>query len=91
MQKAFYNIGEMAAILGLTVAAIYGHLTRKNFAAVPPPVYLGRRLAWPVEVTDAWVQEKISVATAKAQATQAAQNGPRRVGRPTKAEAKARR
>ncbi len=87
MRKAFYNIGEMAAILGLTVAAIYGHLTRKNFEAVPPPVYLGRRLAWPVDVADAWIQKKVESALLKAQSVPSA---PRKIGRPTKAEAKAR-
>jgi hypothetical protein len=72
----------------LTVAAIYGHLTRKNFEAVPPPVYLGRRLAWPVDVADAWIQKKIESALLKAQSVPSA---PRKIGRPTKAEAKARK
>jgi predicted DNA-binding transcriptional regulator AlpA len=88
MHKAFYTISEMAAILGLTVAAIYGHLSRKNFDAVPPPVYLGRRLAWPVEVTEAWIQRKVEAAVTRAQSVETV---PRKIGRPAKAETRARR
>lgn len=83
MIKAFYNINEMAAILGMTVASIYGHLARKNFDAVPPPVYLGRRLAWPTETSDAWIKNKIEKSLTKMENKQ---NTPHKKGRPTKAE-----
>lgn len=48
MQKLL-NIGELADFLGFTVAAVSAHLHRKNWDAVPKPIKLGRRLAWPVE------------------------------------------
>jgi predicted DNA-binding transcriptional regulator AlpA len=88
LQKAFYNISEMAAMLGLTVASIQAHLYRKNYEAVPPPVHLGRRLAWPVETTEAWVRLRTESVLSRFPAPE---NIKRRVGRPTKAESRARR
>lgn len=76
-----YNINELSIILGFTVAAIHGHLARKNFEAVPPPIKLGRRLAWPKEVLDEWLQEKVEEAAADA--TQFSSEKRRR-GRPRK-------
>ena len=88
MQKAFYNISEMAAILGLTPAAIYAHLSRKNFEAVPPPVYLGRRLAWPVMPSEEWIAQKVESVINCASQTK---NVPHKIGRPTKVEANKRK
>ena len=88
MQKAFYNISEMAAMLGLTVASIQAHLYRKNYEAVPPPVHLGRRLAWPSEATEAWVRRRTETALSKLPALETVK---RPVGRPTKAESRAQR
>jgi len=88
MQKAFYNISEMAAMLGLTVSAIHGHLSRKNYSAVPPPIHLGRRLAWPAEVTETWVRQRSEAALTKMTNPEPE---PRRIGRPTKAELRARK
>ena len=91
VQKRFYNIQELATILGKTVAAIHGHLARKQFDAVPPPMHLGRRLAWLVEYVDAWIEAKADKAAAQAEAyLPSAQNSLKRHGRPTKAEVKAR-
>ncbi len=59
MEQKFYTINEMASILGLTVSAIHGHLNRGNYDAVPSPIRLGRRLAWPVQLVDEWLQAKI--------------------------------
>ena len=58
VQKRFYNIEELSIILGQTIAAVHGHLSRKQFDAVPPPMKLGRRLAWLVESVDAWIEQK---------------------------------
>jgi len=93
VQKRFYNIEELATILGKTVAAIHGHLARKQFDAVPPPMRLGRRLAWLVEYVDAWIEAKAVKAAAQAEESMRGlstkiQTGKR--GRPTKAEVKAR-
>ena len=44
VQKKFYNIEELSTILGKSLAAVHGHLARKQFDAVPPPMKLGRRL-----------------------------------------------
>ncbi len=81
MQKAFYNINEMAAKLGMTAAAIYAHLSRKNFEAVPPPVYLGRRLAWPVVPSEEWIARKSETV-----ANYGDNCKPHKLGRPPKAE-----
>jgi len=56
--QRFYNISELSIILGKSIASIHGHLARKQFDAVPPPIKLGRRLAWPVDGVDAWIAEK---------------------------------
>ena len=88
MQKAFYNISEMAAMLGLTVSSIHGHLSRKNYSAVPPPIHLGRRLAWPAEMTETWIRQRTEAALNK---MAGAASEPRKIGRPTKAEIRARK
>lgn len=62
MQKRLYNINELAELLGFTVPAIHAQLARKNFEAVPPPIKLGRRLAWPVELLEEWLASKIAKA-----------------------------
>ena len=62
MRKRLYNINELAEILGFTVPAIHAQLARKNYEAVPPPIKLGRRLAWPEELLEEWLAEKIAKA-----------------------------
>lgn len=92
MQRRFYYIEDMATILGKSIAGIYGHLARKQYDAVPPPMKLGRRLAWLVEGVEEWVNAK--VATAKFEAEKYGefmQAPPRRRGRPTKLEERQRR
>jgi predicted DNA-binding transcriptional regulator AlpA len=93
VQKRFYNIQELATILGKSVAAIHGHLSRKQFDAVPPPMRLGRRLAWLVEYVDDWIEAKADKAIAQAERCMGSefsvQIHARRRGRPTKAEVKA--
>lgn len=61
MSKLMYNVSELSAILGFTVSAIHAHLARKNFDAVPPPIRLGRRLAWPVESVNQWLDAKLKI------------------------------
>jgi len=68
VRKRFYTIDEVATILGKTTPAIHGHLARKQFDAVPPPLKLGRRLAWLVDSVEAWIEEKARQADAKAKA-----------------------
>lgn len=93
VQKRFYNIEEMSIILGKTIAAVHGHLSRRQFDAVPRPMKLGRRLAWLVESVEAWIEAKAQAAVDDAEnvknriSTPAA---PKR-GRPTKVEARAKR
>lgn len=89
--KKFYNIEEMSAILGKSIASIYGHLARKQFDAVPPPMKLGRRLAWLVSGVDEWVDSKLKQTAAQLAAHEAHMKAtPKKRGRPTKAEAKER-
>ena len=89
VEKQFYNISELSIIFGKTVASIHGHLARKQFDAVPPPIKLGRRLAWPVNEVDAWIADKATRANEKAtgQCNSAKQPAKRR-GRPRKSERK---
>lgn len=39
-----------------------GTLPVSRFDAVPPPLKLGRRLAWQVESVDAWIDAKVAEA-----------------------------
>ena len=91
VQKRFYNIEEVSTILGKSIAAVHGHLARKQFDAVPPPMRLGRRLAWLVESVDAWIEQKALQAVAQSEEYHNfMQATPKKRGRPTKAELKAR-
>lgn len=91
VQKRFYNIEELATILGKSIAAIHGHLARKQFDAVPPPLKLGRRLAWQVESVEEWIDAKVAQANRQvADHQEFMQSPPRKRGRPTKAETKLR-
>ena len=91
VQKRFYNIDELATILGKSIAAIHGHLARKQFDAVPPPLKLGRRLAWQVESVDAWIEAKVAEAYQHITAQQEFMQAPaKKRGRPTKTETKLR-
>jgi len=92
VQKRFYNIEELATILGKSIAAVHGHLARKQFDAVPPPMKLGRRLAWLVDAVDDWIDGKAAQAAAQVgEYREFVQAPARRRGRPTKAETKAKR
>ena len=90
--KKFYNIEEMSEMLGKTIASIYGHLARKQWDAVPPPMKLGRRLAWLVEGVDNWIADKSRQAEAMRERyyMEVLNAQPRKRGRPTKAEVRAR-
>ncbi len=91
VQKRFYNIEELSTILGKSIAAVHGHLARKQFDAVPPPMKLGRRLAWLVESVDAWIEQKALHAAAQSEEYKSfMQSTPKKCGRPTKVEVKAR-
>jgi predicted DNA-binding transcriptional regulator AlpA len=91
VQKRSYNIQELATILGKSVSAIHGHLARKQFDAVPPPMRLGRRLAWLVESVDGWIDAKAAQAVVQAEEYRIVMRVPaKRRGRPTKIEVKAR-
>ena len=91
-EKRFYNITDMSEILGKTISAIYGHLARHQYDAVPVPMNLGRRLAWLVEAVDSWIKAKAAQAEAQAEAHRAFMQAPaKRRGRPTKAEMRAKR
>ncbi|BDQ37270.1 hypothetical protein SYK_16300 [Pseudodesulfovibrio nedwellii] len=53
------NIYEFAELLGTTSAAIRSHWQRRNFDAIPRPIHLGRRLGWPMQIVEDWLQKKI--------------------------------
>lgn len=82
MSKLLYNVSELSAILGFTVSAIHAHLARRHYDAVPPPIRLGRRLAWPVDSVNQWLDAKLQAATTHSSARD---DQPRPgVGRPRK-------
>ncbi|MDR1397681.1 MAG: hypothetical protein LBJ14_08120 [Desulfarculales bacterium] len=90
--KRFYNIDEMSTILGKSISAIHGHLARRQYDAVPPPMKLGRRLAWLVEMVDKWIADKVAHAEAQAEIhKEFMQTPPKRKGRPTKTGKKTKR
>lgn len=52
---------DLARRLGLTEAAVRGHLRRGNFTAVPKPFRLGqRRLAWRLTDYETWLAKRAS-------------------------------
>ncbi len=86
-ERRFYYIEDMSAILGKSAMAIHGHLARKQYDAVPPPMRLGRRLVWLVEAVDEWISIKVADAKAEVERHKEFMNAPpRRRGRPTKTE-----
>jgi predicted DNA-binding transcriptional regulator AlpA len=90
--QRFYYLEDMSALLGKSVLAIYGHLSRKQYDAVPPPMKLGRRLVWLVEMVDEWINAKVACAKYELEKQmKELQAAPRRRGRPTKAEARKKR
>ena len=91
LQKKFYNIEEMSVLLGKTISSIYGHLARRDFHAVPPPMKLGRRLAWAVSSVESWVDEKMKEVEEERKAYERQfAVGIRKRGRPRKTEARKR-
>lgn len=89
VEKRFYNIEELSTILGKSIASVHAHLARKQFDAVPPPIKLGRRLAWVVDAVEAWIAQKVNQAQPQVEIHVPTQ--PRKRGRPTKAEAMAKK
>lgn len=64
MEKLVYNIDELACALGFkSVGAVYKHVHRKNWEAIPPPVRLGSRLVWPCEKVKTWLNAKNDAGT----------------------------
>ncbi len=90
MQKKFYFVTELSEILGISVASIQAHLARKRFDSVPAPVKLGRRLAWPVAVVDAFIEDKIKACQKLQEVRPEPISLPlvplKKIGRPTKRE-----
>jgi predicted DNA-binding transcriptional regulator AlpA len=90
--QRFYYIEEMSEILGKSAVAIHGHLGRRQYDAVPPPVRLGRRLAWVVEAVDEWIDSKVANAKIELQKqAEQIQAPPKKRGRPTKIELRKRK
>ena len=58
MQQAVMYVRELSVYLGLSETAIRAHLCRKNYCAVPKPIYLGHRIAWRKEDVDQWLYYK---------------------------------
>jgi predicted DNA-binding transcriptional regulator AlpA len=85
--QRFYYIEDMAKLLGKSAVSIHGHLARKQYDAVPPPMRLGRRLVWLVEAVDEWINIKVELAREELrEQMKTIQATPKKRGRPTKAE-----
>lgn len=67
VQQRFYNIEEIAKILGKSISSVHSLLARKQFDAVPPAMKLGRRLAWLVASVDDWIEQKALQASAQSE------------------------
>jgi len=67
MEKLVYNIDELACALGFkSVGAVYKHVHRQNWDAIPPPVRLGSRLVWPCDKVKTWLNAKTDAGIEKA-------------------------
>jgi predicted DNA-binding transcriptional regulator AlpA len=53
------NVEQLSHLLGLSCASIRSHWQRRNFEAIPRPVHFGRRLGWPVQIVEEWLQKRI--------------------------------
>ena len=59
MSHRVLNVYELAELLGTTSAAIRSHWQRRNFDAIPRPIHFGRRLGWPMQTVEEWLQKRI--------------------------------
>nr|WP_321513168.1 transcriptional regulator [uncultured Pseudodesulfovibrio sp.] len=79
MKKRIVFIKELSEILGdVSVSSIRSHLQRKNFQAVPRPIYLGRRLAWSIDTIEKFIAMK------ETEAAELGKGSARTKGRPRK-------
>ncbi|MDL2259485.1 hypothetical protein LJB99_01215 [Deltaproteobacteria bacterium OttesenSCG-928-K17] len=83
------GIHKLAELLDCSPASIYSHIARKNWDAIPIPIRMGRRLAWMQTTVDEWFAAKTNFAELELKAEALAHHCPRRTGRPTKVEARA--
>jgi predicted DNA-binding transcriptional regulator AlpA len=56
MSEVLY-VADLARLLGMTEAAVRGHVYRRS-TAVPPAFTLGRRLAWRRATVMAYLEER---------------------------------
>lgn len=83
------GIHKLAELLDCSPASIYSHIARKNWDAVPIPFRMGRRLAWLQTGVDEWFAAKINLAELESKTEADAYQHPKRIGRPTKLESRA--
>ncbi len=80
------GISKLAEILDCSISSIYSHIGRKNWDAVPKPMYRGRRLAWLQCDVDEWLLNKAGRAQEERSSVTAPYEKAVRIGRPTKTE-----
>ena len=85
----FLTSHKLAEELGCTVSSIYNHIHRKNFNAIPRPIRLGRKLIWPREAVEEWLENKMK--ESEGEKTHTPKMGLGKKGRPTKTEQRKRR
>ena len=62
MTKRVLYIADLAVALGMTEAAIRGHIQRRS-NALPPWVKLGKRVAWRAQDVETWLADLKPVVT----------------------------
>lgn len=90
MVPQIIGIHKLAEMLDCTAASIYSHIARKNWSAIPAPIRMGKRLAWLQTAVDEWFACKLASAARAIQHESPVQL-PKKLGRPTKAESRAKR
>lgn len=94
VSESLWTIENLAAYMQIAVATIYSDLTRAPHRVPPTLPRRGRTsLRWDPEQTRAWIRGEDGQSQSSQQMTAANPHPPRRSkrGRPTKAEAEARR
>lgn len=57
MQSDVLYVPQLATALGLTEAAVRGHVYRRT-GAIPKPFKMGRKLAWRQATVQAWLASR---------------------------------
>lgn len=91
MSAKLINIHQLSDVLGISNAAIYSHIARNNYSAIPPPIRLGRKLAWIDAEVTLWIESKMNKIKVQENLKEECANINKKIGRPSKSETVKRR